>query len=67
MVYRTAGRFGGELNLVVWWSAFATAKLKSTNISYLHIYIWRSLTELPNLNPPILIFCDDNFGPNRQI
>ena len=27
-----AGKFGGELNLEVWWSTFATAKLKSANI-----------------------------------
>ena len=42
-------------NLAVWRSAFATTKLKSANISYLHIYVWQSLTELPNLNPPILL------------
>ena len=33
------GKFGRELNLVVWWSTFATAKLKSANISYSHIII----------------------------
>ena len=43
--YSISGKFGGEL----------TAKLKSTNISYLHIYIWWSLTEPPNLNPPIFL------------
>ena len=53
--YCIAGNFGGELNLVVWWSAFVTAKLKSANISYLHIYIRRSLTELSNLDPPIFL------------
>ena len=40
----------GNLNLavLVWWSS-------CLKISYLHIlYVWRSLTELPNLNPPIL-------------
>ena len=42
-------KFGG---LAVW---FATAKLKSANISYLHIYVWRSLTEPPNLNSPIFL------------
>ena len=47
-IYRIAGKFGGELNLAVWRSAFATAKLKSTKISYLRIYIWRSRTEPPN-------------------
>ena len=46
-MYRIVG------NLAVWWSMFATAKLKSANISYLHIYIWRSLTKSPNLNPHI--------------
>ena len=44
-----------ELNLAVWRSSLATAKLKSANISYLHIYVWRSLTEPPNLNPPIFL------------
>ena len=37
----------GESNLVVWWySNFATAKLKSANVSYLHIIymcVWWSL------------------------
>ena len=37
--YCIDGKFDGELNLVVWRSSFATAKLKSANISYLHIYI----------------------------
>ena len=32
-VYHMAGKFGGGLNLVVWWPTFATAKLKSANIS----------------------------------
>ena len=53
--YHIARKFGGELNLAVWRSAFATAKLKSANISYSHIYVWRSLTEPPNLNPPIFL------------
>ena len=35
--YHIAGKFGGELNLAVWWSARATAKLKSAKISYSHI------------------------------
>ena len=39
--YRIAGKFGGELNLADWRSVFATAKLKSANISYLHINIIR--------------------------
>ena len=34
----------------------AIAKLKSANISYLHIlYVWQSLTEPPNLNLPIFL------------
>ena len=48
-----ARKFGRELNLAVWQSARATTKLKSAKISYSHIYIWRSRTEPPNLNPPI--------------
>ena len=39
-------------------AVYATAKLKI--YSYLHIYIWRSLTKLPNLNP--LIFLEWRFG-----
>ena len=41
-VYRIAGKSGGELNLVVWRSTFATARLKSANISYnvMHTYVW---------------------------
>ena len=53
-MYNIARNFGRELNLVVWWTAWATAKLKSAKLSYLHIlYVWRSCTELPHLNPPI--------------
>ena len=43
LLYSIAGKFGGELNLAVWRSTFATAKLKSANISYLYnniLYIW---------------------------
>ena len=39
----------------------STAKLKPDNISYLHIHVWQSLTEPPNLNPPIY-FCKWRFG-----
>ena len=39
IIYRIAGKFCGELNLEVWWSARAITKLKATNISYLHIII----------------------------
>ena len=42
-------KFGGLAVLL------ATAKLKSINTSYLHIYVWRSLTGPPNLNPPIFL------------
>ena len=52
-VYCIAGKFGGELNLAVWRSAWATAKLNSAKISYSHVYLWRSRTEPPNLNSPI--------------
>ena len=34
------GKFGGELNLVIWWPAFATTKLKYAKISCSHIYVW---------------------------
>ena len=44
-------------------------KSKSANISHyivlLLLYVWRSLTELPNLN--LRIFCNGDFGPNHQI
>ena len=53
MYYRITGKFGRKLNLAVWWSARATTKLNSAKISYLHIYVWQSHTEPPNLNPPI--------------
>ena len=42
-------KFGG---LAVY---ITTAKLKSAKISYSHIYVWRSHTEPPNLNPPIFL------------
>ena len=63
--YCIVGKLGGELNLAVWQSIFVTAKLKSTNISYLHIYVWQSLTEPPDLNLPI--FCNCDMRPNYQI
>ena len=54
-MYRIAGKFGGELNLAVWQSASATAKLKSANSSYLYMYMWQSLTEpLPNRQPNLI-------------
>ena len=42
-------KFGG---LAVY---ITTAKLKSAKISYSHIYVWRSHTKPPNLNPPIFL------------
>ena len=50
MTYSIAKKFGGELNLVVWLSTFAIAKLKSANISCLHICVWQSPTELKSTN-----------------
>ena len=46
--YRIARKFGGELNMAVY---ITTAKLKLGKISHLHIHVWRSRIELPNLNP----------------
>ena len=48
--YHTAGKLGGLAVYII------TAKLKFAKISYLHIYIWRSSTEMPNLNLDLLIF-----------
>ena len=39
IAYCVAGKFGVELNLAVWQSIFATTKLKSAKILYLHIII----------------------------
>ena len=50
---------------MVWQSASATAKLKSTNISYPHIYVWRSLTEPPNFKSAIA-FAIAIFGPTAE-
>ena len=65
--YRIAGNFGRELNMelnmAVWRSVITIAKLKSAKMSYSHIYVWRSRTELPNLNPPIFF----DLRPNCQI
>ena len=45
-------KFGG---LAVY-NIITTAKLKSAKISYSYIlYVWRSRTEPPNLNPPIFL------------
>ena len=44
--YPVAGKLAGELNLAVWWSTLVEAKLKFTNISYLHIYTYGD----PSLN-----------------
>ena len=48
--YRIARKFAEELNLAVWQTAWVTAKLKSTEITYSRIYIWRFYTKQPNLN-----------------
>ena len=55
VIYRIAGKFGGELNLAIWQSARTTVKLKSTKISYSRIYVWRFRTKPPNLNLPICL------------
>ena len=47
-VYRIAGKFGGAVGL-------PTTKLKSAKISSMHINIWRSCTEPPNLNPASML------------
>ena len=56
---------GGNISILhgwkVWWGIIfgsLMAKLKSANISYSHIlymYVWQSLTKLPNLDPPMLL------------
>ena len=58
IIYHIAGKFGG---LAVY---ITTTKLKSAKVSYSYIYVWRSHTEPPNLNPPIL--SNSDFGLNRQ-
>ena len=56
-IYRIAGKFGGKFKFGGLAVYVTTAKLKSTKISYSHIYtyVWRSRTEPPNLNPPIFL------------
>ena len=40
----------------IWWGIkFVGLALKSAKISYSHIYVWRSCTEPPNLNPLIFL------------
>ena len=65
--YRIPGKFGGELNLAVWRSARATAKLKSAKISYSNIYVWQSCTKPPNLNPPIRLQWQSGSQPPNLI
>ena len=57
-----AGKFDEELNLEVWWSAFATAKLKSINIKcYTYMMI-------PHQNVKFTyIFAMAIWGPNAKI
>ena len=64
--YHIAGEFGGELNFVVWQSAFVTTKLKSAKISCSHIYMYGN--PVPNLQIKICQYlCNGHLGPNRQI
>ena len=65
-----AGKFGRELNLVVWWSTIAcNHQLKSANISYscyyMHVVIPYRTTKFKSAN--IFFFCDGDLGPNHQI
>ena len=44
----------------IWWgikfgSLVVYLHNRQINISYLHIYVWRSLTKSPNLNPPTFL------------
>ena len=58
--YCIARKFGGELNLAVWRFTFAAVKLKSANISYLHVYILCMAipyTQSPNLIPTNISGC----------
>ena len=56
-LYRIAGKFGGLAVYVT------TAKLKSTKISYSHIYVWQTCTEPPNLN---LQSCNSDLGSTAK-
>ena len=41
IVYRVARKFGGELNLAVWWSAFTIKSAKFlTHIIYVYMYMY---------------------------
>ena len=51
ITYHTAGKFGRELNLVVWWSACQIKIGQYFTLAYIRWYC----TKLPNLNPPIII------------
>ena len=62
MNYYIAGKFGGELNLVVWRSAFVTAKLKSTNISYIRMTIPYPTAKFKSAN----IFAMAILGPTTK-
>ena len=53
-----------KLNLVVWWSIFATVPNCILSV-YVYMYVQQSLTKLPNLNAPI--FFSGVFGSNSQI
>ena len=51
-MYHIGGKFGGELKFG---GLACDRQIKSANISYLHPYICRSLTEPRNLNPPLFL------------
>ena len=42
-----------KLNLVVWWSIFATIKNPPNCVLAVYVYVQQSLTKQPNLNVPI--------------
>ena len=52
IIHRIAGNFGGVLNLAVWQTSWATAKLKSTKF-FTCIYTYGDLYQTANLNLPI--------------
>ena len=56
-----AGKFGGELNLAVWQSTFATAKLNPP-VYFLLAYVYIRMVIPYHLNPPIF-FAMTILGP----
>ena len=61
-----AGKFGRELNLAVWQSIFATAKLKLANISYLHNIIRMAIPYWTAKFKSANIFAMVILGPNAK-